>query len=161
LASCLDDNLHGTHGIELHKNAEKAVVRGLVNLSHDDVKTVKSAKCEITIAPDWWRQMPAVYCPDPWVRSDIDWHAWKGCLCFMLGDEWTDCVTHVYQDGDLREAARYAARLCLRNVRWLLYRHYIGHAMKIQEWPKEWPARPHAEAGRLEYHRQIRRLRNL
>jgi hypothetical protein len=158
LATCLDDNFLGLHGIGLHKEARQAVVRGLVNLSHDEVKTVKSAKCEIKVYPEWWRQIPEVRCGDPWVRSDIDWHAWNGWLCFMLQDEWTDCVTRVYGDGEIRDAARYAAQLCLRNVRWLLYRHYIGQVLKMQQWPKEWPARPHDEAGRLEYRRELRKL---
>jgi len=151
LATCLNDELRGCHGIDMKREAQFAVIRGSLNLSHDNVVTVKSAWCEFLVRPNWRACVPAVRCLDPWVRSDPDWHAFGGALCFVLDDEWRDCVTRVYEQEGPRLGASYATQLCVRNVRWLLYRHFISHTLRIDKWPTEWPARPHAEAGRKQY----------
>lgn len=72
-------------------------------------------------------------------------------LCYILDDQWKDHVGQVVTDAGIAVAARYAATLCLRNVRWLLYRHYISSITKTASWPNGWPAWPHGEPARMEY----------
>lgn len=105
-----------------------------------------TALCQITIVPDWTRILPEVYCSEPWVRSGQDWHAFNGDLCYVFDDEWRDLVSLVRSDEGNLAAARYAANLCLRNVRWLLYRHHIAAITKLANWPADWPGWPHSHA---------------
>jgi len=108
--------------------------------------------CKFALSPGWKTKPPVVHCRELWVRSDWDWHAGEeGLLCYILDEQWKDLVgTVIVQEGNVA-AARYAASLCLRNVRWLLYRHYIGNITKMIMWPRDWPAWPHGESARREY----------
>ena len=154
IATRLDAEVVGNHGIHLDRDARWAVVTGMLNLSHDDVKTAKRAHCKITFGPEWRLQLPVVHCREPWIRHDWDWHAGKGgLLCYILDEQWKDCVGLVFEQEGNAAAALYAASLCVRNVRWLLYRHHIAHVTGIKKWPMEWPAWPHGDTGRREYFR--------
>jgi hypothetical protein len=77
----------------------------------------------------------------------MDWHAGVGNtrdeLCYVLDEEWHGQIAKVSAEEGEAAALRYAGAFCLRNVRWLLYRHYIGHVTQMEDWPKDWPARPH------------------
>jgi len=149
--------MSGCHGINLDQGAEWAKVSGMLNLSHDEIKTHKMAHCKIHVFPDWKSQQPIVWCLEPWIRHDWNWHAGAGgLLCYVLGEQWTDFVGGVLKCEGAEAATRYATDLCLRNVRWLLYRHYIGHVTKMKIWPKDWPAWPHGDAGRREYLRSTK-----
>lgn len=152
LASQLNSEFLGCHGIEIDADARYAVVSGEINLSHDDVTTTITARCEILIVPAWTLVLPEVHCSESWVRSGPDWHAWSGCLCYVFDDEWRDLVTCVRSEEGQIPAAVYAANLCLRNTRWLLYRHHIASITNLQKWPRSWPGRPHSrEEARKEY----------
>jgi len=131
-----------------------AAVSGVLNLSHDEIRTNKRAQCKFELLPEWKTKPPVVHCREPWVRADWDWHAGTGgVLCYILDEQWKDLVgTVMTQEGNVA-AARYAAILCLRNVCWLLYRHYIGNITKMTMWPRDWPAWPHGEPARREYFR--------
>jgi hypothetical protein len=151
-ATLLDAELEGCHGIDLDSSAWWAVVSGVLNLSHDEFPTQKSARCSFWISPAWKTNPPVVHCHESWMRDDWNWHAGPGGkLCYILGDQWRDLVGNVaVQEGNVA-AARYASSLCLRNVRWLTYRHYIGNITRITLWPRGWPAWPHGDAAHREY----------
>lgn len=147
----LADHLDGS-GFNLDPDARWAKVTGLLNLSHDAVTTAKQARCRFALTPEWKSAPPTVWCLDDWVRCEIDWHAGVGgIICYVLDEQWCDLVLQAQRDGGDQAATRYAISLCLRNVRWLLYRHHIAHVTRIRTWPGEWPAWPHGSAGRKEY----------
>jgi hypothetical protein len=157
LASLLDAGLESRQGIHLDGSANWAVVVGRLNLSHDQTVSTQSARCEFKVLPDWRSNPPLVWCREPWVRNDWNWHAGAGgILCYVLDREWQDSVTLVFEKEGPLAASHYASSFCLRNVRWLLYRHYIGYITKMPDWPAEWKARPHGEAGYKDYLKQLR-----
>lgn len=159
LATRLDAELSGCHGIELDRAANWAVASGTLNLSHDEITTRKTARCEIQLVPDWKSQLPVVRCREVWVRNDWNWHAGNGgVLCYVLDEQWRDFVGEVLDRDGAMAASLFAACLCLRNVRWLLYRHYIASITKLVEWPKDWPAWPHGDIGHKDYLRETRRV---
>jgi hypothetical protein len=130
----------------------------MLNLSHDDVRTFKRARCGFKFTPEWQTIPPGVQCSESWVRKDWNWHAGdRGVLCYILDEQWKDHVGQVMAEEGIVAAARYAAILCLRNVRWLLYRHYISSITNTALWPKDWPAWPHGEPARAEYLRDKNR----
>lgn len=158
LATRLNAELDGCHGIDLDRAANWAVVSGMLNLSHDEIKTPKIARCEFRLAPDWQSQLPVVRCRESWVRNDWNWHAGNGgTLCYILDDQWRDLVSEIANCEGIAAAGHFAACLCSRNVRWLLYRHYIASVTKMIEWPKDWPAWPHGEIARRDYLRETGR----
>src|SRR5208282_1723003 len=156
LATLLDAELEGCHGIHIDRGATWACVSGFLNLSHDEIRTTKRAHCRFLLSPKWHTALPVVHCRESWMRNDWNWHAgFGGELCYILGDQWRDLVgTVAAQEGDFATAL-YASSLCLRNVRWLIYRHYIGNIARIIQWPKEWPAWPHGDAAHSEYLRTV------
>jgi len=157
LATRLDAELAGCHGVDLDPGANWAVVSGELNLSHDAVSTPRTARCRFHLRPDWRRQLPLVQCCEPWVRNDWNWHAGEGgLLCYILDEQWRDVVGEVLNQEGIAAASGFAACVCLRNVRWLLYRHYIGRITKMAGWPTTWPAWPHGEAGRRDYLRRTK-----
>jgi hypothetical protein len=98
-----------------------------------------------------------IRCLERWVRPELDWHAGPdGTLCYVLDDEWRDRM-HKVSEHLRDELADYAVEYCLRNTRWLLYRHYVGFLTKILEWPSAWPAWQHGEAGRRQYRRETQK----
>lgn len=142
-------------GVHLDQDARWVKVMGLLNLSHDDVTTTKQVRCRFELIPEWRSEPPAVWCLEDWVRCDVDWHAGRGgILCYVLDEQWRDVVSKVQMGGDNYAATRYAVSLCLRNVRWLLYRHYIAHVTRLRTWPGEWQAWSHGAPGRMEYRSQ-------
>jgi hypothetical protein len=155
LASVLDSEFLGCHGIGIDADATSAVVSGDINLSHDDVKTTITARCEIRVFPDWTSILPEVLCSESWVRSGADWHAGDGYLCYVFDDEWQDLVSFVRSEEGQVPAATYAANLCLRNTRWLLYKHHIASITNMTKWPANWPGRPHSpQEARKQYLRE-------
>jgi len=157
LASLLASNLKSSE-MYLDPAAEWADVSGFLNLSHDEITTSKSARCLIKLSPEWSLFPPRVWCLEPWVRFEPDWHAGVGTnkdqLCYVLAQEWCDLVAKVWIDEGPAAALAYAAGFCLRNIQWLLYRHYIGHITQMSIWPTDWPSRPHNLEKALKQYRQ-------
>lgn len=148
----LNGELEGCHGISVTPNATSAEVIGMLNLSHDDVRTHQRASIKAVLTPDWKEKPPSVYCREDWVRADWDWHSGRdGLLCYVIPEEWRDLVLETERCDGAIAAVQFAVSLCLRNVRWLLYRQFIAHIGGLVRWPKEWPAWPHGDAGRLAY----------
>lgn len=155
LGMLLKEELVENHGTVLNKSAGTMEVTGKLSLAHDDFKTHKSARCRIKVTPDWSVQPPKVWCVESWVRHDWDWHAGDGGrLCYVIDEQWGDLVGSVFDQQGQLAAARYAVALCLRNVRWLLYRHYIASVMNIKVWPEDWKAWSHGDKGIREYLRE-------
>jgi hypothetical protein len=129
-----------------------ARVEGRLCLAHDDVITDRNAHCRLMISPQWRTVPPSAFCLEPWAKSHMDWHAGSGgWLCYVLDNEWRDHIAAVEQNEGNKAAMIYAVQYCIRNLRWLLYRHFMASVIGISEWPKDWPQWSHAEAGRREY----------
>jgi hypothetical protein len=161
VATRFDAEMHGCHGINLDSHALWAEVSGTLNLSHDETNTHKIARCRIRVSPNWNSESPIVRCCEAWVHRDWDWHAGAGgLLCYIIDEQWADSVGKVLADEGADAAARYAVGLCLRNVRWLLYRHYVASITRMTVWPKQWKAWSHGDVGLREYHQERGRQRN-
>jgi hypothetical protein len=155
LATLLCSELGTSHGVNIEPSARWAEVSGILNLSHDNISTPALARCKFKIGSSWVAAPPRVKCLEPWVRLEADWHAGIGIncdeICYVLDEEWRDAVSKVYTEQGIASAARYAAEFCLQNVKWLLYRHYIGFVAKTKSWPKDWPGRPHGDEAYKQY----------
>lgn len=126
---------------------------GLLDLSHDDIRTATKARCIFGIRHDWVNTMPVVCCLEPWVKKGItDWHVYtNGGLCFELALRWKNEVDRAVQEHGIMYGAAFAATWCLNNTRWLLYRHRYAYENNINEWPKEWPCWRHGKDGERDY----------
>ncbi len=68
-----------------------AAVSGVLNLSHDEIRTNKKAQCKFELSPEWKTKPPVVHCRESWVRADWDWHAGVGgVLCYILDEQWKE-----------------------------------------------------------------------
>lgn len=144
-----DDAKYCWQGDSLWARAE-----GRLNLSHDNVITDRGARCQWRILPNWREVPPLAFCLKTWVKRDIDWHGGTGgWLCYVLDNEWRDEIASVEHKEGAVAAMSYAVQYATRNLRWLLYRHFMASVTGITEWPAEWNQWAHSEAGRREYER--------
>ena len=125
-------------------------VIGNLAITQDQPET---ARCHFHVAPRLLLQMPEVYCVEPWVRRDIDWHVYPdGMLCWQYPQFWFDWMSLVASETDLEGTLAYAARWCLSSVRSLLHKHRLAQELGLTEW--QWPAWAHGEdEARRQYQR--------
>jgi hypothetical protein len=113
------------------------------------------ARIEIRVSKsfeDVLRKPPRVWCREPWMRSESDWHNddVRG-MCWVLDNEWRDVLSpEGRQERDLVAAG---TEWLIDSVRSLASRHYYAHRVGLTAWPKEWVAWGHNSAGVLEYER--------
>jgi hypothetical protein len=108
------------------------------------------ATCIIRVTTNWMTVPPTVYCSDPWVRRERDWHSGaEGILCYVLDHEWRDRIRDLTTRHDAEGIASYGAEYLIRNTRWLLQRHMIGEQQNLTLWT--WGGWGHGLEGPREY----------
>lgn len=114
------------------------------------------ARIEIRVDSDFDRVIdlrPDVWCREPWMRSDKDWHNDRnGGMCWVLDKEWRDILGGKQRHPN--DLVRNAVNWLLNNVQSLVSRHYYADLMKLNDWPKEWDAWEHYGAGVEQYERE-------
>jgi len=152
LATLVESQLVDSLGIYVDRQKWSAKVAGVLNLSHDKIETDLLAYCAFEICHDWWKNVPAVYCNEYWVKKDTEFHiGLDGWICFDLDLRWQKYVTDVLSQEGMRAAALYGAAWCVHHCRWLLYRHHYFFANNISKWPNDLPAWGHGDDGRREF----------
>jgi hypothetical protein len=154
LAERIQKQLGSSPGIRVSPDSRQASFSGYLNLSHTNVESDVNAYCQFHVFCDWETQLPALFCHEPWVKKDWDWHVGKdGNVCYELPLRWQDHIRKVRQEAGFVLAIGYAATWCLNSTRWLLYRHHFAYENSISVWPKNWPAWRHNEDGISDYRR--------
>ena len=119
-----------------------------------------TAVIEINVSSNWEASPPIIFCMEPWIKRDIDWHVYSdGNLCWIYDREWIDEVNSVQGLGEL-DRLLYLSSLLFSNVTYLLDRHCLSGQTGITAWT--WPARPHGkEKAEREYRYQLKKKRFL
>ena len=116
------------------------------------------ATCVISLSTGWTTTPPVVYCTNPWVTRDREWHVGdSGNLCYVLDAEWRDRIRDVASRHEMDGVAAYAAEYLMRNTQWLMQRHIVGHQQNIKEW--SWAGWGHDQKGQAEYAAEQRLLK--
>lgn len=135
------------------------LLAGTINLTHDSWETKLEARCEFRFAHSWRCNAPDVWCFEPWLRRDGDWHVYRdGRICWILEKEWQDTLAAISRDHGLLDVSRFAAFWCCRNTRWLLARHQYGSEFGLVQWPSNWPEWRHGDVALADYRKWKRRL---
>ncbi|WFB36813.1 hypothetical protein P3T73_03430 [Kiritimatiellota bacterium B12222] len=100
-----------------------------------------------TLAEIWidcsisWRQYPpSVYCFEPWIREDIDWHVYSWLeFCWVHDEEWKKY--HEVFNPTPQTSSVYL----MKNVEHLLQCHRLGYIHDIDTWQKEWGQYEHGD----------------
>lgn len=107
-----------------------------------------SALCRFHISPNFIEQMPEVYCFEPWIRREIDWHFFSsGKLCWQYPPFWREWMRLVASETDLAGTVAYAARWCMTATRSLLHKHRLGRELGLTKWSPAWTEWAHGEAA--------------
>ncbi|MBK8477264.1 MAG: hypothetical protein IPL39_13485 [Opitutaceae bacterium] len=116
----------------------------------------RSARCSIYFDKAWIKSAPLVFCHETWIRNHCDWHCGphKGQLCWELPMRWKETLTANRSLNGSPVAAAMAADWLASSVTSLISRHFTAFTFNLREWPKEWPAWGHGEAGIREYNDQ-------
>jgi hypothetical protein len=172
-ARCKSDLLHLATRIKAHlkpcsrmwieEPGETARLIGVLNLSHDEIKTSICARCSFRLVVDWVNNLPVVRADEPWFkREGAEWHAFRdGSLCYVYAPHWREEIGAVMAEFDIGQAAAFAASWCIRSTRWLLYRHHFAFEYGIKKWPAEWPFWPHDHKAQMEYEKFKRTAQRL
>src|SRR5207247_580057 len=107
-----------------------------------------SSSVTVLVRPDWLELPPVVASYSPFIRREVDWHAYPdGSLCYVLRDEWRDRLAKLMTNNseDISRAIDYAATWLLAATDSLVTRHLLGARHGIEKWPKEWLAYAHGE----------------
>jgi len=97
---------------------------------------------------------PTVWCRQPWMRIDKDWHNDERGMCWVLAAQWCDRMAPDQMPVDA--FLQFGPRWLVVAVGSLIDRHYFGHYNKLREWPSMWEAFPHCELGTEIYERSKR-----
>ena len=138
-------------------------VSGLLPLRAHDENGATSSSISVVVKPDWLQQPPTVTSHAPFIRREVDWHAYPdGSLCYVLKDEWRDRLAKLMANNreDISHAIDYAATWLLAATDSLVTRHLLGVRHGIKQWPAEWLAYAHYDEGVEEYRREKQARRN-
>jgi hypothetical protein len=95
---------------------------------------------------------PVVWCHEPWMRSEPDWHNdKKSGMCWVLEEEWRDTLAVPVKHR--RELIHGAVGWLITNVTSLISRHHYGEMTGRKKWAPEWDAWAHFGEGAKEYRR--------
>lgn len=131
---------------------------GVLTLNYDGIARDWTARIEVMIPKEWWKNPPIVKCFEPWVRRDIDWHIYQsGELCWVYGPQWTSWLKDYDAIAGLPPRSRFATDWMLRNVRHLLSCHRAALDLQILEWPSQWQQYAHGSDARLKFQHDERR----
>lgn len=152
LGALIESQLTDSLGLNINRENYSAKMSGLLNLSHDNIYTDLQARCAIEVRHNWWKDLPAAYCNDYWVKRDINLHVGPdGWICFDVDVRWRKYVSEVMEREGMQAAALYAAAWFIHHCRWLLFRHHYFYTHSISKWPNDLPAWGHGDAGRREF----------
>jgi len=106
-------------------------------------------------------EAPIIFCDEPWIRRDINWHWFipRKCpvcpnthrLCWINPVEW-----RVAHGKKLKiRLAREGSLWLYNNTRDLLDKHWIGNELGIKLWRDDWPQWSHGEPEKNEFADEI------
>lgn len=98
---------------------------------------------------DLKRRPPVAVCHEPWMRQDRDWHNFSTWMCWVLPHEWRAAMN--WKGKPVNAILSEGCDWLIQDVSILINRHYHGHDAGMTEWPKEWNAWGHGDAGVAEY----------
>lgn len=149
----------------LHRRITQGLRHPRLQLSHDRTMWVITGQMKVgnkwplievrflRYFPDLKLIPPKVWCREPWVKRDIDWHVYSDArLCWVLPEQWRD--VQGWRGKSNQEVAVDASKWLLASTELLLSRHLYGHLKGLVEWPEEWDQWGHAWIGPHEYHQQ-------
>jgi len=99
------------------------------------------------------RVAPTVWCHEPWMRDEADWHNSKtNGMCWVLQEEWYDYqnISHKRRQDVVDDALRWI----FGGITLLINRHHVGHVRNLDKWQEEWEAWEHEEKGNYGYRRE-------
>lgn len=132
-------------------------VHGALNLSHESIRINKNVECLIIATRNIFTQMPRVFCLEPWMRDNPDWHAFKqGLLCFENELRWVDRLSKLKQEIGPAGTAIMAADWLVNSVASLVSRHYFADQLGITNWSEKWEAWDHGDSGISEYLKELK-----
>lgn len=139
--------------MQIDESGGTGVVRGVLNLSHDEVKTSIVARCTFQFGANWSMCLPVVSTDEPWlIRGGAEWHIFSnGSICYVYAPHWRDEVAAVLAEFDIEAAAAFAATWCVHSTQWLLYRHHFAFEHGLKKWPAQWPFWSHGQKAKREY----------
>lgn len=129
------------------------------------IRSEYEAEIEVIFCPSQLKIIqPIVFCYEPWVRHEMDWHClpylkegslWNGYynLCWIYPGEWI--LAHNYKSKRLKKVAIEGSELLKNNLSKLLDCHWVGHALGIKKWRDEWGAWGHGRKGIQEFSQEI------
>lgn len=105
------------------------------------------------------RRPPTVWCRQPWMRSEPDWHNGPGGMCWVLDQEWRDHM--LIRRKPVKAILQEGRDWLIKSVTLLVDRHYLAHRKGFTRWRPEWACWSHYGAGLREYRRSRARSRRL
>lgn len=95
---------------------------------------------------------PQIYCDEPWVRRDVDWHVYPdGGLCWVLPRQWRDI--QAWLGKPKKRIAVDGAKWMFESSQLLLSRHLLASETGIVSWQDEWGEWAHGSEGIKQYER--------
>jgi hypothetical protein len=120
------------------------------------------ARCTIIGTVRWWYEPLRVFCHEPWMKPNVEWHqlredsSWY--LCYELPERWEDRIAKVRDVNDILQTIEFAKEFCLRSSRSLIEKHLFAFRQNITRWPPEWEAWPHNRGAAVrEFRQELRR----
>jgi hypothetical protein len=119
-----------------------------------------AAEIDVTFIPSQLkRRPPIVFCGEPWIIRDLDWHCFRAegrggvwsqrdRLCWIHPAEWE--MAHDYSLKPLSLVIEEGAAWLKNNVTKLLDRHWMGHQLGMRKWRTEWGGWGHGSIGTQE-----------
>lgn len=97
---------------------------------------------------------PIVECLEPWVRIGPEWHNGPP-LCWVLDAQWRAVMRTSRKSSSsiISEGCTWL----MNNVSDLVRKHHYCHTFRVDDWPIEWDAWRHFEAGRKDFHAERRK----
>jgi hypothetical protein len=91
----------------------------------------------------WTRTPPSIYCFEPWIRNDIDWHVYPWHeFCWVHDEEWNKF--HQMFQPTVQTSAWYL----LNNLAHILRCHRLGFVHDLDCWQKEWGQYAHGDRSK-------------
>lgn len=125
------------------------LLKGILNLSHKEIKENKSIYCEISIWRNWFTDMPIVQVSSNSLWKDgNEWHCNKssGDICYAHLLDWQYDINNFLETSDTHGLYLSGNHL-VDLICSLMYRHLSARRSRMENWPSEWGYHPHSDGA--------------